>query len=160
MITLLNVKANDKMPRAAGEALTQGQWCSEVGYNADGEVEVEFVDSIALASQSRKKLGLVVQYPADKEGDEATYDDIAISSMLVFVVAEGLEVEDDALVANSTTTTWTGLSYGDPLVINTSGYLTSSVAGDAPAGALKVAEFMRGIDGIVFYRTYDDGNIA
>ena len=147
------------MPRAAGEALTQGQWCSEVGYNADGEVEVEFIDSAPLALQSRKKLGLVVQYPADKEGDEATYDDIASGSMLVFVTAEGLEVEDDALVANSTVTTWTGLSYGAPLVINVNGYLTDSTETDAPVGALKVAEFMRVINSIVFYRTYDDGNI-
>ena len=153
MINLLNVKPQDSESAKLYVAMTQGQWGFETGYDTDGTIQIDKVDADADAQLAASRLGLVAYFPVKRDGDEDDYDALSADDMVVFISASGVDVEDDKLATNSTTTTWSGLSFGDALVVNTSGYLTSSAAADAPASATEVAMFLKYENGIVFYRT-------
>lgn len=153
MVTLLNVKAEDKLSRKLAAQMTQGQWGYENAVDTDGEITVTPVASDIDAQKDKHSLGLVAYFPVDPAGDEDEHDAIAADKMVVFVSAPGVEVEDDKLASNSTTANWAGASFGDKMVVNASGYLTLVGAADAPAGATEVAEFIKYENGIVFYRT-------
>lgn len=155
MITLLNPLAETMIPVQAGEALKQGMWVTETGYNAtSGEVEVEKVDSDGIAKYDRDKIFLVLSYPIDIAGDEDTYETIAHDAMCIRTGNyAGLQVEDDALVANSTTTNWGLTAFGADLVLNTNGFLTEDGKADAGSSRTIIAKFLRCVNDIVFYQT-------
>lgn len=156
MINFVNVKDQDlysrKLSTAAAE---QGMWGSELSIDSDGETVVTAVSTAGECAYNSDRLGIIMNYPIDKAGDEADHYNIAVGDRIIFMKAAGAEVEDDMLASKSTTTTWTGLTFGDALCVNTSGYLTSVAAADAPSGAITVAEFLKIENGIVFYRTVD-----
>jgi len=153
VINFVNIKAQDKLSEKAGTALTQGMWGFESGYNTEGDIQVSRVSNDTHAGYAVSKLGLVMNYPVDREGDEAAHDAIKIGDGIIFAKAADIVVEDDKLATNSTTPAWASLSFGDNLVVNNDGYLTVVGAADAPAGATPVAEFLKYENGIVFYRT-------
>jgi len=156
VINFVNIKEQDKHSRILGsEAAEQGMWGFEAGYNSDGEIEISPVNSVSEAGKDSDKLGIIMNYPVDKDGAESDHYAIAAGERVVFVKAAGVEVEDDILYTKSTTTIWGNLSFGDALCVNASGYLTSVAAADAPTGAITVAEFMNLENSIIFYRTVD-----
>ena len=153
MITLLNAKPEDLNSRKTYVALTQGMWAFESAYDTDNSIFVDKVDDATAAGYDANKLGLVVYYPVARDGGESDYDDIDADTMVVWVSAPMVEVEDDKLATNSTTAAWDSATMGDTMVVNTDGYLTLTGAADAPSEATSVAEFMKYENGIVFYRT-------
>lgn len=155
MITLLNPKAEDKIPAQAGEALKQGQWVYEDGYDsATGEVKVMKVDSDTIAKYDRDRLYLVLKYPIDIASADSVHEDIDSGDMVIRTGNKaGLQVEDSNLTTLSTTADWENASFGAELVLNTSGYLTIAGSGDAGSSRMVVAKFMRYLNGIVFYET-------
>lgn len=153
MITLLNAKAEDLNSRKTYVAMTQGMWAFESAYDTDGSLFVDKVDDATAAAYDKDKLGMVVYYPVAKDGSESDYDDIDADTMVVWVNAPLVDVEDDKLASNNTTADWANATFGTAMVVNVNGYLTLSGASDAPTSATEVAEFLKYENGIVFYRT-------
>jgi len=153
VITLLNAKPQDLNSRKAYVALTQGMWAFESAYDTDNSIFVDKVDDATAAAYDKNKLGLVVYYPVERDGSESDYDSIAANTMVVWVSAPMVEVEDDKLASNSTTANWSSATMGTLMYVNTNGYLTLAGAADVPTSATAVAEFLKYENGIVFYRT-------
>ena len=159
MITFLNPKAEDKQPAVAGEALAQGMWCTETGLDSvTGLPEMFKVDSNGLGQSARNLLYVVSKPPidiefADSEGS-TNYEIIPDESHLIRNGNQGgLLIEDSYLVTNSTTADWANASFGDILVLNVSGFLTITGAGDAIGSGTDVAKFVRYENDIVWYET-------
>jgi len=155
MITFLNPKAEDKQPATAAEAMVQGNWVTETGLSSTtGLPTLEIVDSDALAKYARNLIYLVSKYPIDIESADSTWETIAINSEVIRNGNQGgLLVEDSTLATNSTTSTWSSATFGDILVLNTSGYLTITGESDAGTGRTSIAKFVRYENGIVWYET-------
>lgn len=159
MITLLNPKAEDKQPASADEALAQGIFCTETGLSSTTNLPtLEKVDSDAIAKYDRHLIYLVLKYPIDIEYADSTgstnWETIADGSEVIRCGnTAGLLVEDSYLSTNSDTAAWSSASFGDLLVLNTSGFLTISGAGDAGSGRTTIAKFVRYENGIVWYET-------
>jgi hypothetical protein len=152
MLTFLNPITEDKQPAVAGEDLAQGLWCTEAGIDTTtGLPSMEKVDSDAIAKYDRHNLYVVAKYPIDVEYADTTYEDISDGDHLIRINRAGLVIEDNYLSTNSTTADWENASFGDALVLNTSGFLTISGAGDAGSGRTQVAKFVRYVNGIVWY---------
>jgi len=155
VINFVNIKEEDKLSRVAKVAMTQGMWGFEESYSSTySDYQIDKVDGAADAQKRGELLGLVMKYPVDTEGEESDeHNTISAGDRVIFVNAPGVEVEDDKLATNNGDTTWSTVTFLTPLVVNTSGYLTPYDADDAPASAVYVAEFLRYVNGIVFYRT-------
>lgn len=159
MLTFLNPKAEDKQPAQAAEEMTQGMWVTETGLDSTtGLPTLELVDSDALAKYDRHLIYLVSKYPVDIEYPDSTgstnWETIDSGDHVIRNGnGGGLLVEDSTLVANSTTADWENASFGDILVINTSGFLTIAGAGDAGTSRTSIAKFVRWENDIVWYET-------
>jgi hypothetical protein len=155
MLTFLNPITEDKQPAVAGEDLAQGIWCTEAGLDTTtGLPSMEKVDSDAIAKYNRHLLYVVAKYPIDIEYADTSYETIDDGDHLIRIGNKsGLLIEDSYLSTNSTTADWENASFGDLLVLNTSGFLTITGAGDAGSGRTTVAKFIRYVNGIVWYET-------
>lgn len=155
MLTFLNPKAEDKQPATAAEEMTQGMWVTETGLSSTtGLPTVAIVDSDALAKYDRHLIYLVSKYPIDIEYGDSTWETIDSGDEVIRNGNQGgLIVEDSTLVANSTTADWENATFGDILVINTSGFLTIAGAGDAGTSRTSIAKFVRYVNDIVWYET-------
>lgn len=159
MITFLNPKAEDKQPATADEAMTQGMWVTETGLSTTtGLPTLELVDSDALAKYDRHLIYLVSKYPIDIEYADSTgstnWETIADGSEVIRNGnGGGLLVEDSTLATNSATASWSTATFGDVLVLNTSGFLTITGESDAGSSRTSIAKFIRYENGIVWYET-------
>ncbi len=158
MITLLNAAPEDKIPAVANEAMVQGQFCVIGGYDGDDAL-MDIADTVDDDELDTNNLYLIMEYAIRVEGTETDdWDDIADEARVNRVaVKSGLLIEDNELATNSGTAVWGSATENDPMVLNTSGFLTLDGAGDDPgAGATIIAKFIRIQNGIIFYEMVSD----
>jgi hypothetical protein len=132
MITPVRISSAQKKTALAVEALKQGQYVYLGG--SDGtpvgnstpfiEVMAYKVDSTTYAQYDAGQLFCAMQYPADMEYGDLTYEDIAINSQIVLLDGPGIEIEDDQLYSRVPHSLWASQTPGTKLSLTVSGYPT------------------------------------